>query len=320
MLAPLSAAAIAAVALVTATGAVAAPPPAVPQIDENGWWQIASNPDLGELTSDSQEPVDFGIWQAADGTWQLWSCIRNTKEGGVTRLFHRWEGKSLFDKDWQPMGVAMRGDPRFGEREGGLQVPYVIRLSGKYHMFYGDWDRICLATSDDGKHFERASIRGAGPQLFTEGVGNNTRDAMVLKVGDLRHCYYSAMPEDRGAIFVRRAESFADWATAPSQPVVSGGTPGKMWYQAECPHVVKNGNYYYLFRTSNYRDTPRTTVYASLDPGNFGLDDDAKIVATLSVAAPEIVEFEGNCYLAALRPQLDGIRLTRLEFAGPKSP
>jgi len=311
------AAALTLLASQTTSDAAAAAPPAVPRIDENGWWQIASNPDLGELTSDQQEPVDFGIWQAADGTWQLWSCIRNTKERGVTRLFHRWEGQSLFDKDWRPLGIAMRGDPKLGEREGGLQAPYVIRLNGKFHMFYGDWDSICLATSDDGKKFQRASIRGAGPQLFTEGPQNNARDAMVLKIGDLWHCYYSAMPEDRGAIFVRRAKTFTDWGGAEATTVVSGGTPGRMWYQAECPHVVQFGTFFYLFRTSNYRGAPRTTVYASQDPSDFGLDSDAKIVATLPVAAPEIVHFEGQFFLAALNPNLDGIRLTRLEFVQP---
>jgi hypothetical protein len=57
------------------------------------WWQVAGNPDLGDLTSEQQQPVDFGIWQAADGSWQIWSCIRKTKETGKTRLFHGWEGK-----------------------------------------------------------------------------------------------------------------------------------------------------------------------------------------------------------------------------------
>src|SRR6516162_5709624 len=56
------------------------------------WWQIAGDPDLGNLTSPKQQPVDFAVWQAADGTWQLWSCVRNTREPGNTRLFYRWEG------------------------------------------------------------------------------------------------------------------------------------------------------------------------------------------------------------------------------------
>src|SRR5262249_47177461 len=68
------------------------------------WWQIAGDPDLGELTSPKQQPVDFAVWQAADGTWQLWSCIRSTKERGHTRLFYHWEGKPLTDSNWKPMG------------------------------------------------------------------------------------------------------------------------------------------------------------------------------------------------------------------------
>lgn len=47
----------------------------VPRIDGN-FWKIAGEPDLGVYTSSKQQPVDFAIWQAADGTWQLWSCIR----------------------------------------------------------------------------------------------------------------------------------------------------------------------------------------------------------------------------------------------------
>jgi len=78
----------------------------VPVIDGD-WWQVAGDPDLGPYTAREQQPVDFGVWQAADGTWQLWSCIRHTKCGGNTRLFHRWEGKRLTDKDWAPMGIAM---------------------------------------------------------------------------------------------------------------------------------------------------------------------------------------------------------------------
>ncbi len=27
-------------------------------------------------------PVDFAVWQVADGTWQMWSCFRKTTAGG----------------------------------------------------------------------------------------------------------------------------------------------------------------------------------------------------------------------------------------------
>lgn len=86
----------------------------IPVIDGD-WWEIASNPDLELYTSEKQQPVDFAIWKAADGTWQLWSCIRNTKCGGKTRLFYLWEGESLTDTDWKQMGIAMEADTLLGE-------------------------------------------------------------------------------------------------------------------------------------------------------------------------------------------------------------
>src|SRR5262245_24200491 len=104
------------------------------------WWQIAGDPDLGEVTSAKQQPVDFAVWQAADGTWQLWSCIRGTKERGHTRLFYHWEGKQLTDRNWKPMGIAMRADPKTGELEGGLQAPFVFRDGQRFVMFYGGWN------------------------------------------------------------------------------------------------------------------------------------------------------------------------------------
>ncbi len=90
---------------------------------EGPWWTVAGNPDLGELNSPKQQVVDFAVWQAADGTWQLWACIRQTKCAGKTRLFYRWEGKRLTDPDWTPGGIALQADPKYGETAGGLQAP-----------------------------------------------------------------------------------------------------------------------------------------------------------------------------------------------------
>src|SRR5262245_19097529 len=93
----------------------------VPQI-LGKWTTIAGNPDLAELNGEKQQPVDFGIWQAADGTWQLWSCVRYTKEPGRTRVFYRWESPRLTTADWKPAGIAMHADVKLGETEGGLQA------------------------------------------------------------------------------------------------------------------------------------------------------------------------------------------------------
>src|SRR5579871_1907410 len=167
--------------------------PLVPQI-EGEWRQIAGQPDLGELTTENQQPVDFTVWQAADGSWQLWSCIRHTGEVGHTRLFHCWEGASLADADWTPMGIAMRADPTLGESPGGLQAPHVFKDGDAFVMFYGDWKHICMATSRDGKQFSRVTDFDGKTGLFGEDSDANTRDPMVLRIGAQWHCYYTAFP------------------------------------------------------------------------------------------------------------------------------
>ena len=174
--------------------------PLVPRLVGN-WWTVAGDPDLGPLTTPTQQPVDFGIWQAVDGTWQLWSCIRGTKEPGKTRLFHRWEGANLTDANWVPKGIALQANPALGETPGGLQAPYVIRFEDKYWMFYGDWANICLATSTNGKEFVRYRNAVGRPQLdFAAPVdtSRNTRDPMVRRIGGKWYCYYTGHPGNKG--------------------------------------------------------------------------------------------------------------------------
>ncbi len=279
------------------------------------WWTVAGNPDLQHLGSEKQQPVDFGIWQAADGTWQLWSCIRHTQEPGKTRLFYRWESNSrdITQPNWQPRGIAMRADPQVGETAGGLQAPHVVREGDRWHMFYGDWQHICHATSQDGKNFQRV-LQGLGKvtALFDEQPHANTRDPMLLRIGETWHCYYTAMLDGRGSVFCRSSSDFVHWSE--SREVAFGGRAGRQWWHAECPHVVERNGQYYLFRTQNYQGKPRSCVYRSTDPWYFGVDDDTHFVCELPVAAPEIVLDDDQYYLAALNPQLDGIRITRLTW------
>ena len=295
----------------------AADHPLVPRI-AGEWWNVAGNPDLGPLSTDKQQVVDFGIWPAADGTWQIWSCIRATNEGGKTRLFHRWEGERLTDRDWTPKGVAMRADPSLGENEGGMQAPYVIRPDGRFSMFYGDWSNICLATSTDGKTFARHRGANGRPQLaFSNGYGfdANTRDAMVLRIGGRWHLYYTAHPDKKGAVYVRTSSDLLAWSGEAM--VSSGGRAGEGPFVAECPFVVEpRKGEFYLFRTQTYGKFAKTHVYHSRNPLDFGLDNDAAhYVTTLPVAAPEIFQYEGQWYMAALLPTLHGIQITRLEWA-----
>ena len=286
----------------------------IPQLDGD-WWQVTGDPDLGAYSDPKQQPVDFAIWQAADGAWQIWSCIRGTKCGGKTRLFYRWQGAKITDRDWPPMGIAMQADPGFGETPGGLQAPYVTKVAAEYVMFYGDWENICKAKSMDGKTFARQLGPNGKSGMFTEGPGNNTRDVIVLKIRNLYHAYYTAYPDKQGSDFVRTSKDLNTWS--PSKKVAFGGQAGTGPSSAECPFVYyhKGSGYYYLFRTQHYGARAQTSIYRSSDPLNFGLNDDRYLVGTLPIAAPEIVDYEGQLYIAALLPSLKGIQIAKLKFA-----
>jgi hypothetical protein len=304
----------------------------VPQIDGR-WWQVAGHPMDHKYATERQEPVDFAIWQAADGTWQLWSCIRNTTAGGKdgkTRFFYRWQGKNLTDTDWQPMGIAMEADPSLGETPGGLQAPHVVKVGNTYHMFYGDWVNICHAVSKDGKNFTRVTQGSGKTGMFTEGPGNNTGDVMLLRHAGKWLAYYTACPNRQGMVYVRTTKDFRQWSE--SKVVAFGGQAGTGPSSAECPHVAKLGSAdLYLFRTQTYgphkqgrirnRGVPKTSVYHSDDPTMFGISQDDKyFICALPVAAPEIIYYQGQYYIAALNEDaLDGIRVARLRWVAASS-
>jgi hypothetical protein len=100
------------------------------------WWQITGMPELGGCSSPDQRAVDFAVWQAADGTWHLRSCIRRTAWPDNTRLLYGWEGVNLTDANWRPAGIKLTAQPDYGEIEGGMQAPHVVVHEG--------------GTSDDG--------------------------------------------------------------------------------------------------------------------------------------------------------------------------
>jgi hypothetical protein len=297
--------------------AVGAPEGARMPAIEGPWWQVAGNPTDHKYATEKQEPVDFAVWQAADGTWQLWSCIRKSTAGGeagMTRFFYRWEGQKLTDVDWQPMGVAMEADPSLGETPGGLQAPHVVKVDKTYHMFYGDWVHICHATSTDGKTFTRVIQANGKTGLFSEGPDANTRDIMMLRHDGLWYGYYTCHPSRQGMVCVRTTEDFRNWSD--STVAAFGGQAGTTFYSAECPHVIEPApGQFYLLRTQSYGQ-PRTSVYFSTDPKMFGINQDSRhLLGTLPVAAPEIIRHEGRYYIAALNEgTLDGIRIARLRF------
>lgn len=296
-----------------------AEPVMVPTIDGE-WWQIASQPDLGPLNSPRQQPVDFAIWQARDGTWQAWSCIRYTADPKNTRVLFRWEGRELTQTNWTPMGIAQKADPSVGEFEGRIGAPHVVEDGGRYVMFYHSAG-FHAQVSDDGKHFTRQLGLDGSARIFGPHPATYGRDIMLTKINDRWHGYYGgSRPAPDGkhyaAIFVKIAKTdslFGEWGE--EFIVNSEGQAGSGGYNAECPHVIFRHGWYYLFRTEVYGANNRTHIYRSKSPYKFGIDSDAYHVGTLPIAAPEIFSYQGQDYVAALNPSLDGIRLARLGWA-----
>ena len=307
----------------------ALPGPSVPVL--GACQQIAGTPDLGPAFNNAgQEPVDFGIWQAADGSWQLWSCIRGTKEEGNTRLFYRWEGAKITDANWAPKGIAMRAgrlspdgtpndgtfDPSFGEQQGGLQAPYVWSDGKTWHMVYGTYGNIGEQTSTDGKTFVRLPRSGSGNVGIFDPAADSKRDPMFLpkRLGDVvDRLYFTA----NSSVMLATTSDGTNFS-AP-KVVAVGGKASDGGSAAECPFVVhRDDGYYYLFRTSSehgdYQPGVMTYVYASSDPTNFGLEDDSRLIAQLPIAAPEIHSVGGADYLAHLLPSVQGIEVCDLTW------
>jgi len=297
--------------------------PRIPYIDGD-WWYVGNNPDLGEITSKKQQVVDHCFFQAANGKWQLWACIRHTKVG---RIFYRWEGDSIEQRNWTPMGIAMRSDQRYGESYGHspedemLQAPHVIKEDGKYYMFYGGGGspyakepkkeyQICLATSLDGIIFTKYKGTNGYSQIF-HGPGY-TRDPMAIKVGNQYLCYYCGNLEQQnwqGAIALRTSFDLTNWSDYTI--VSTGGNPGYHVGSAECPFVIFIDGHYYLFRSSCYRP-PINHVYRSKDLMNFGIDNDEKKIAVLPAAAPEIIQIGKQFYISTVADLECGIKVAKL--------
>jgi hypothetical protein len=281
------------------------------------WWQIAGNPSLGKYQTDEQEPTAFGLWQAADGTWQLWGCIRKTAAGGHGRLFHRWQAEAITDTAWTQMGVSMVANPEVGETLGGLQTPHATKIGDAYLLVYGNWESICLACGNDGKAFVRQLNAGGNSDLFNEGLGNQTRDAMITLIEDRYHIYYTANPDKKGAVYCRTSKDLVTWTE--TRIVSSGGRAGEKWTDAEVPYVLyqAESEAYFLFRTHSPPTGEGdflTSVYRSNDPCDFGVGHDEKFVTTINAEASWIVEQDGQYYLAAVMPGLQGYRVACLSF------
>ena len=208
----------------------------------------------------------------------------------------------------------------------------MICREGFYYFFYGGHStgldslgnevspgdprvecQICLMISPDGRKWQRYRDPQGCSRLFT-GPGE-ARDPCVILVGETWHLYYagheSGDPLSPG-VYLRTSLDLIHWS--PPQLVQRSrlSVPGRWTH--ECPHVVRHGDIFYLFRTEDY-DRARTHVFWSKSPLDFGVDLAAEehYLGLLPVAAPEIILGEdGQEYLSSCHAMTRGIQICRL--------
>jgi len=308
------------------------------------FWMIGPKPDLSGLLPEPgpdgpvHECVDHHIFQDANGTWHLWSCVRHTPVG---RVLYHWRAAALTDSPWEATGEIIRADHDAGEciddwnGDEWLQSPYVVRLDGTYFMFYGGHStghdaegksavqagtpaqmQICLMTSPDGIHWQRHRDAAGNSRVFVE--PGETRDPCLIRIDGLWHMYYAGYYDpgkpDEGASFVlRTSEDLIHWS--PWRLVHQDAAYGAGRCETECPHVVCREGYYYLFRTQNYRKA-LTHVFRSTDPTDFGVGDAGdKYVGVFPGAAVEIYQTpDGGEYVSSNHDPGAGTQLARLRW------
>jgi hypothetical protein len=272
----------------------------VPVLDSD-WWQIAERePDVGEYNNPGKHNAcDFTIWQAEDGTWQLVSCIRNTRYPGNTRLFYRWEGKNLTDTRWEPKGIFATSNPDLGQVDGVMQAPHCFKYDGKYYFFYNSafknergerqGNAAYCKISDDGKNFTDRTDNQGNHAFFEMG-----RDLMLYHENNTWHAYF----EYRGKMSMRTAPKLEGPWSSSVTAIGNNGNP-------ESPFMIKKGDTYYLWE--------QMKVFVSDNPTDFS---DAPITKMTpgpvhGKYAPEILLVDGQYYIAAYEP---GIWLCKIKW------
>jgi len=286
--------------------------PLTPRIASD-FWKICEMPDLEDLTAENpadQDIVDHHFYLAPDGQWRLWAAIRGTAVG---HPIHAWKGDSLRQTGWDPLGVQLRANRDFGEREaedghGLVCAPFFVQHEGVWNCFYNS-EGIHRLKSEDGIHFDRV-LDAEGRSLSHVGG----RDPMIAFFDGFYYAYSSVTrcSQDNWLdcfIIVRTSPDLESWSDYTV--VSSGGIAGNGAVSAESPFVIRKAGYYYLFRSSSI--TFKTYVYRSETPYHFGINEDQKLVTILDLKAPEIISSEGKEYISHLG-DFSGIQLAELEW------
>jgi len=261
------------------------------------WIRLTDRPPLERWGTPKAEPVDFTIFRAADGRWQLISCIRNTSYPGKGRLLYRWSSDRLTAPGWRADGIFLESQAEIGNAEGLMQAPHCVIDDGRYRLFYNSTGAHVM-TSSDGITFTHHRTAN-DYTLFKMG-----RDVMVFD-DRARHnrwiAYYTAVvpglnPRTRDhTVMVRTAPALlGPW----SAEEIDIGTPteppaGYLFAYAESPFVLEREGWYFRFE--------QMIVYASRDPLKWSGPPVVSLIPNdpMRYLAPEIIVEGDREYIAA---------------------
>lgn len=295
---------------------VAHPSAEVPALD-GLWVKLVGPPDLGGWNRPEAQPVDFTIWRAKDGTWQLVSCVRRTSFPGGGRLFYRWEAPKITGP-YQPAGIFLTSRDRPGLEEGALQAPHVLSVDGTFYMLFNSGGAAHMLASEDGKSFRPADPREGGTPLFAMG-----RDVMILdgrsRDGLFRAYYTAIVPplypdRQHHTVAMRTARDLrGPWSDAVDLGVSTRTTPGDRFgfIDAESPFVLARGKHFYRWEQMDVYVSDRPDAWSGPPIARLTGDDPRTFYA------PEVVEDEaGRTYVAGYKykGERDGIYMAPLAW------
>lgn len=157
--------------------------------------------------------------------------------------FFGWEGDSITEGPWRPIGVTEQADARWGENAVGpnpesgtvpgspaknaqrwrgpaIQAPYFMKWGDEFLCFYNS-SGIRVMTSRDGKNFTRRGAPPDGNLHYADGG----RDVMVLPFDGVLYAYSTISTTNRrGYIMLRTSTDLKNWT--PGKNVNEGGPGG----------------------------------------------------------------------------------------------
>lgn len=216
-----------------------------------------------ELTKDPKAP--YGIHQRIG--------LATSRDGLKWTIAN--EGKPVLD-----LGPPGSADAK------GLAHPYVLKVDDKFWMWYGGIDgklagdlglspasvrveRICLATSSDGIHWERANegkpVLDLGPKDAIDSI--QATGMHVLRIGDEFRMWYGAYGSKKHTLAVASSPDGVHWTRLHAgEPItgLAGGQQGQLGAS-----VYFDGRRYFMLYGGDIGNQWRTYAAVSEDGYNF---------------------------------------------------